>query len=193
MASKEAHLHNYPSVREGVLALYKEDRKDFKYQTDLETFGISEEWLFPFQTMKLIELGIPVDCEDRSHLLASRLITAGLPPFRVRTACGTIWTGKGHSTIQFLDDDLTTWRHLNSTSPLDWVNPRMGKTLNEVETMDEMPTTNDRKDVIGLGIKNYWFSFTNYASWNKFENKTSANTFKKEQKKGGLKYIEIKQ
>ena len=177
---------HFDSIGALALALYKLDRVDFSYVYDSVQHGINEMWLFPYE-LEALKKG---DCEDYAHRLASRLIAAGVPRFRVRVVCGHTWTGIGHSTVYVLDDDLQTWRHFNSTSPLDWFNPAFKKKLSKVENLSEMPMSNDPTDVLGLGIKSVWFSFNNQFSWHKFDSKTSARTFDHEKKKG-LKYVEI--
>lgn len=127
------------------------DRKDFKYEYDINTSdgGAEEVWLFPFE-LDEAERG---DCEDHAHRMKSRLNALGLPDWRSRIVCGLTRDGYGHSTVYYLADDLKTWVHLNSTTPASLIRK-------------SLPTINDDSD--GEGIEDVWFSFNKEKSWANF-------------------------
>lgn len=144
---------------------YVEDRKDFVYAYDDDTAKVSECWMFPFE----LTFAGRGDCEDHAHRMKSRLNALGLPDWRSRIVCGMTRSGFGHSTVYYLADDLKTWVHLNSTTPLS----QIGGTL---------PTLNDDKDL--EGISGVWFSFNKEKSWADFEIPNSDETKR-------FKYVDI--
>jgi hypothetical protein len=109
------------------------------------------------------------DCEDYGNSLASHLIAAGVPHFRVRAVCGNCWgyNGSGHLTVYVLGDDLKTWYHINSTS-----------TGSEYSNLTQCPKSNDPNDLIG--IKDVWFSYNDQYSWSVFESVYSEDDFNKQ-------------
>lgn len=99
-------------------------------------------------------------CDDFGNELASYLIAAGVPGFRVRCAAGNCrgYNGCGHLTTYVLADDMKTWIHCNSTMP-----PKMLK----ARKLSDLPTSKDEKDLIGL--KKVWFSYNDQHAWSSFE------------------------
>jgi len=149
-----------------ILKIYKHTRikkiNPYKYSYDSQSFGIGEYWMFPFE-LQAMRKG---DCDDWSHELASYLIGAGVPNWRVRVVCGTTYSGFGHSTVYVLADDLKTWKHLNSTTPISMIK--------ESDLM-QMPNSNDPRDKIG--IERVWFSFNDEFAWHTFETNASRDDF----------------
>lgn len=143
-----------------VMSIYKFCRKNSSYSYDATLFNKNEVWLFPFEFLYLNKKG---DCEDNSHYIASMLICAGVPAFRVRVVVGMCKWG-GHSTVYVLSDDLTTWHHINSTGGME-----------ENVSLSDCPTRNSTTD--DFGITDVWFSFNNFYSWSDFENTSTAATF----------------
>lgn len=146
-----------------VMDIYRFCRKDAKYSYDNTLFGKNEVWLFPFEFLYLNKNG---DCEDNSHYIASMLICAGVPAFRVRVVCGMCKWG-GHSTVYVLGDDLTTWHHINSTGGME-----------DNVSLSDCPTRDSATD--DFGITDVWFSFNNIYSFSDFETINTAATFNKE-------------
>jgi len=147
-----------------MLKIYRwHQQKYFSYAYDEQTFKIPELWLFPYEMMAKRK----GDCEDYTHSLISHMIAAGVPSWRLRAVCGLTWEDFGHSTFYPLSDDLVTWRHMNSTTPISMI-PR---------TFNELPKSNDSSDKIG--IKDVWFSFNDYGAWHTFETGVAENSFKK--------------
>jgi len=62
-----------------------------KYVGDDETSGCPEFWQFPCETV-VTGTG---DCEDGSFLMASLMLHAGIPSWRVRVAAGWVKAGEG--------------------------------------------------------------------------------------------------
>ena len=77
----------------------------YKYQEDPDQFKTDDVWLFPYELRKT-GLG---DCEDWAIELASYLIAAGVPNWRVRVVIGVTYNGGGHATVYILRDDLQTF------------------------------------------------------------------------------------
>jgi hypothetical protein len=141
----------------------------YRYKSDQIVIGFPEFWMFPFE-LRYAHQG---DCDDWGNELASYLIIAGVPRFRVRCVAGTIrgYQHEGHLTVYVLADDLKTWYHLNSTTPPYQLSQKK---------LEEFPTSKDQTDLIG--IQNIWFSYNDEYAWSDFEGtKTDAANLKKAQ------------
>jgi len=166
-----------------IVAIYKHiQQKFFNYEYDNVQFGVPELWMFPFELAATSKFNAQVktkgDCDDWAITIASYLIGAGVPYWRVRCVAGTTWGGFGHLTVYVLDDTLTTWRHINSTTPFNMISQ---------EFLEEFPTSNDQNDE--MGIKDVWFSFSlnphdifQKTSWHEFETSAPLDEFKNEYK-----------
>jgi len=163
VASTGVKVRNPEKCNADILRIYKIDRGEFKYAYDQQSFGFNEVWLFPYE----LNIKGSGDCEDNSHRIASRLIAAGVPSWRVRVVCGMTFGGIGHSTVYVLADDYSSWVHINSTTPLEYKNPVNGLSLLDTDDLLKLPKSNNSKDV--MGIRDVWFSFNDYASWHVFE------------------------
>ena len=137
-----------------IMDIYRFTRTRFEYSHDDKTTGQLEYWMFPFELRAMRE----GDCDDWANELASYLIGANIPEFRVRVVCGETRTGGGHSTVYVLDDSLQTWRHINSTTPYAAIHE---------SKLSDMPTSKDKSD--GIGIGQVWFSYNNKYAWQQFE------------------------
>ena len=153
-----------------ILKIYKHTRtkplNKYRYVTDIVNVGVSEFWYFPFE-LRFAKKG---DCDDWGNELASYLISAGVPRYRVRCVVGDTWDGFGHHTVYVLSDDNATWYHLNSTNPYSLIS---GKTK-----LSQFPKSDDPND--DIGIKDVWFSYNDKSAWHEFETEASAKSFKKE-------------
>ena len=147
-----------------IMNIYKYTRRNFLYQSDDKTSGVNEYWFLPFE-LRAKKAG---DCDDWGTQLASYLITAGVPSYRVRCVCGKTNTGFGHYTVYVLADDQKTWYHLNSTTSITSIR---GKRLTQ------MPKSNNKAD--RMGIKEVWFSFNDKYAWNEFETSFVQDDFDK--------------
>lgn len=160
-----------------ILKIYKHTRtksiNPYKYVYDNQLFGIGELWMFPFE-LRYYKKG---DCDDWAIELASYLLMAGIPYWRIRCVAGDTWGGIGHLTVYVIADDLETWVHLNSTTAISNI---------KANDLLQLPFSNDPTD--NIGIKNVWFSFNNKFAWHTFETKTAEKSFKKEK---GMKNIKI--
>lgn len=154
-----------------IVKIYRHTRtkpsNSYRYQYDEVALGVPELWFFPFE-LRFAKKG---DCDDWGNELASYLIAAGVPRYRVRCVVGNTWSGGGHHTIYVLADDLKTWYHINSTTGIS--NIRQKK-------LTDFPKSNDSSD--DIGIKDVWFSYNDKHAWNEFESEMSASKFKKEVK-----------
>jgi len=162
-------IENPLKCNDGILKIYKFTRTNpnlkYSYSYDDQLFGVGELWLFPFELREL-KTG---DCDDWMSSMASYLIAAGVPRWRVRCVIGTTYSGFGHATIYVLGDDFETWYHLNSTTPISMIRQK---------TLTAMPKSNDSKDQIG--IKSVWFSYNDKYAWHTFETSAAETDFKKE-------------
>jgi len=161
-------VKNPKSCNKDIVKIYLHTRtkpsNPYRYQYDKDNVGVPELWFFPFE-LRFAKKG---DCDDWGNELASYLIAAGVPEFRVRCVVGNTWSGDGHHTVYVLADDLKTWYHLNSTTGI--------KNITQ-KTLEEFPTSNDSENKIG--IKDVWFSFNNRYAWNQFETEVIEKEFKK--------------
>jgi predicted transglutaminase-like cysteine proteinase len=66
------------------------------YTSDKSSYGFDEYWAFPWETLKR-KVG---DCEDGAILMASIMIRAGIPPWRVRLNAGSV-NGGGHCYVTY--------------------------------------------------------------------------------------------
>jgi len=132
----------------------------YLYEYDGKTMGC-EYFMYPYELRQLHK----GDCDDWGIELASYLITAGVPYWRVRCVVGMTYSGGGHLTVYLLSDNLTTWYHLNSTTAWETVE------LRGQWKLDDFPKAGDPEDTIG--IEDVWFSFNNRYSWHAFETHAS--------------------
>lgn len=164
----DLQINNTTVCNNDILKIYKHTRtksiNPFKYVTDKVIANVPEFWMFPFE-FRQYKAG---DCEENAIEIVSYLIAAGLPDYRVRVVAGITWGGEGHATVYVLADDLTTWIHINSTTPIELI---------KAKDLLELPIANDPLDV--MGIKDVWFSFNNTHAWNEFETQFSQDMFNK--------------
>jgi predicted transglutaminase-like cysteine proteinase len=121
------------------------------YVYDSQSQGFVEFWQFPFETLAL-RTG---DCEDGAILMASMLLAAGIPAWRVRVAGGGVKVNNptapmgGHGWCCYLRKSDNKWL------PLDWCYwPVIDKPIENRKTL--------RED------DNYietWFSWNHKYSW----------------------------
>ncbi|MBI4453253.1 transglutaminase-like cysteine peptidase [Candidatus Woesearchaeota archaeon] len=156
-----------------IMKIYRHTRKYFEYGDDQEIAGVPEYWLFPFE-LRATGKG---DCDDWANELASYLIGAGVPNYRVRVVCGKTRSGGGHSTVYVLGDNQKTWYHLNSTTA-----------LHEIPTdrLELMPTSKDVSDRMGIG--EVWFSYNNEHAWHVFEG-NAEKSFRMDKRSGVIKWL----
>jgi len=153
---------------EDIIKIYQYTRtkpsNPYRYVNELENVGVPELWFFPFE-LRIVKKG---DCDDWGNELASYLIAAGVPRYRVRVVVGNTWGGGGHCTVYVLADNLRNWHHINSTTGIFQI---LGKELKD------FPKSNDSEDAIG--IKDVWFSYNDKYAWNEFESESAEKEFKK--------------
>lgn len=147
-----------------IFRIYKHSRlkeiNPYHYQYDEQIFGC-ELFMYPYE-LRASQKG---DCDDWGIELASYLITAGVPAWRVRCVAGWCRGGGGHLTVYVLGDDKKTWYHINSTTGWEIVKARGW------ERLEDFPTSRTEEDTIGIG--EVWFSFNNRFAWHQFETENS--------------------
>jgi hypothetical protein len=138
-----------PSYDETALACQQYIVKNYKYVSDIESIGYTEFWQFPFETLYLKT----ADCEDGSVLMASLMISIGIPEFRVRVNAGYVLDQngqqQGHAYVTYcrITDNnwiLCDWFFLEDSSVVVKNKP--------------LAKNNDR-------YKDIWFSFNSQFSW----------------------------
>lgn len=123
------------------------------YKYDEETSNVPEFWQFPFETIQS-SFG---DCEDGGILIASLMINAGIPPWRVKVAAGNVQVAPtapmgGHAYAIYLASD-DNWRIL------DWCYLEDSK----LDILDKPLARNGGQR---NAYKDVWFTFNNEYSWN---------------------------
>ena len=124
--------------------------KYMKYIPDKNLTGVDECWLFPFETIHM-KSG---DCEDGAILMASMMINAKVPSFRVRVAAGYVQSAPtapqgGHGYCCYLRESDNQW------VVIDWCYFEDSKI-----PVEKKPIINKNKK-----YKKVWFSFNNKFSW----------------------------
>ncbi len=135
----------------------------FKYKYDEETSDCVEFWQFPFES---IQSGIG-DCEDGAILIASLLINAGIPSWRVKVAGGGVLTDPvsapsdtelgGHAWCLYLAD------RPDSKRGLEWVILDWCYAQDPDVPIEEKPLA--RNGGQQGGYKETWFTFNDEYSW----------------------------
>lgn len=116
------------------------------YVTDDNQFQSYEYWQFPFETLD-VKCG---DCEDGAILMASLMICAGIPRFRVKVAAGTV-DGGGHAWCLYLASD-NEWRIM------DWC-------YYQDSNIEVLKKPLAKKGGVDNHYKYTWFTFNNEFSW----------------------------
>lgn len=89
---------------EKALAGLKKLRSIVTYVSDTSSYGVSEYWAFPYQTLTR-KIG---DCEDGAILLANILVKSGVPYYRVRICAGSV-NGGGHAYCVYCRETDNEW------------------------------------------------------------------------------------
>lgn len=163
-------VSNPEKCNEDIYLIYRHSRvkkiNPYNYAYDKDAFGC-EFFMYPYELRELHK----GDCDDWGLELASYLITAGVPDWRIRCVVGWTFSGEGHLTVYVLADDLSTWYHLNSTTPW-WLVEEKG-----YNKLTDFPQSGDSDDL--PGIADVWFSFNNKYAWHAFETHVSEDRAKK--------------
>ncbi|MHA1986310.1 MAG: DUF4332 domain-containing protein [Promethearchaeota archaeon] len=134
-----------------------------KYKYDDETVDCPEFWLFPFEAIQS-EIG---DCEDGAILIASLLINAGIPNWRVKVCAAQVFADPvfapsdtelgGHAYCIYLADREESERKLEWVI-LDWCY------LQDPEvSIEEKPLA--RNGGQEGAYREVWFTFNDENSW----------------------------
>lgn len=157
------------TYNETALACQKFIVDHVKYEYDTVNSGLDEYWQFPYETIATC-IG---DCEDQAMLLASLMITCGIPFYRVRCVAGYVQASptaptNGHCYTTYLAD-----REENNQ---DWV------ILDTCYYEDTELKCEDKPLLRNGGYNNcygeIWFSFNNEFSWGKEEVNIESNRLK---------------
>lgn len=134
--------------------------ENMKYISDDEKDYCPEFWMFPFESIAS-KMG---DCEDGAILMASLMINAGIPAYRVKVCAGTVQPEPtaplgGHAYCIFLADrkdgtqawEVHDWCYYEDTDVM----------TGEKPLLKEGGYNGCYKDI--------WFSFNNEYSWSNVE------------------------
>lgn len=124
--------------------------KHIKYVGDKKSTGLDECWQYPNETAYTHK----GDCEDGAILIASLMLNAGVPAWRVRCTAGLVSSGKGaatggHAYVTYCREEDNNW------VVLDWCYLEDSK----VPVRDK-PLFKDKPN-----YKEVWFSFNHIYSW----------------------------
>lgn len=123
--------------------------KHYKYEYDINSVGFNEYWQFPNETLHL-KMG---DCEDGSLLMASLMVSAGVPEWRVRLNAG--WAldqddiKQGHAYVTYCRSTDNNW------CILDWCY----REDSQIAIKDKIMAKNNSKYL------DIWFSFNSLFSF----------------------------
>lgn len=162
------HDHNLPSLGgtsndDKALRCLLWVMGQITYTPDKETYGFSEYWAFPWQTLKRKK----GDCEDGAILLANLLMKAGIPYWRIRLNAGDV-NGGGHCYVTYCRESD------NQFVVLDWCYWPSKKPIAERPTHEQERNYNDK-------ARNFyiWFSWNELYSFGKMQTmKTMPGVFK---------------
>lgn len=141
--NKKTNLLDYDAT---ALKIQQWVCSNIMYVSDDSQFQSYEYWQFPFETLET-KSG---DCEDGAILMASLMITAGIPRFRVKVAAGTV-DGGGHAWCLYLASD-NNWRIMDWCYWQDSATPVLEKPL-------------AKNGGVNNHYKTTWFTFNNEFSW----------------------------
>ena len=143
--SKQKQTHD-----DTALGMLKYVKKRLTYVGDFVTHKQAEYWQTPEETYQTKK----GDCEDGALLLASMMLIAGVPSYRVKVCCGFVENPSnkkkqvGHAYVIYLADD-------DQWYVLDWC-----YWYNEsVKSFKKVPHNDMKK------YKDIWWTFNNEYSW----------------------------
>lgn len=148
------------TYNETALAIQKFIVNNFTYIGDLEGSGVNEFWQFAFESM----YNKVFDCEDGSILMASLMINAGIPEYRVRVVAGYVKPSdtaptSGHCYCTYLADRNDGTQEF---VPMDWCY------FQDTELKcEDKPLLKDGG--YNNCYKEIWWSFNSKYSWSKEE------------------------
>ncbi len=157
------------NLDELIVKLYFLAKKKYKYAYDEQTTGFSEYWEFPFEVRTRFKKGIGSDCDSWAIFIGSYWACAGIPRTHWLLTAGVTRSGYGHATC-YAKSSLGTWHHLNSTS--------LSYKYRKAKKVQEFPLNSHEGDSIGL--KEFWFSWNDLFSGNKWETPQAEESFLKE-------------
>lgn len=125
-------------------------KKKMKYVEDKKTANMNEYWQFPNESLVTFK----GDCEDGAILMASLMLNAGIPDWRVRVAAGMVKVGKGaatggHAYVTYCRESDNNW------VVLDWCYYEDSRV-----NIAKKPLFKNKKR-----YKEIWFSWNHIYSW----------------------------
>jgi len=144
---------------ETAIACQKWVVKNIKYIADDQSNKCPEFWQFPFETLAA---GIG-DCEDGAILLASLLVNAGIPAWRIKVAAGYVQEAPtapqgGHAYCIYLADRPDSEKKMEWVV-LDWCYYEDSDLPCEKKALAKNGGYNNC-------YKDTWFTFNTERSWN---------------------------
>jgi hypothetical protein len=129
------------------------------YETDQQNDMVEEFWSFPFEVLQM-KTG---DCEDGAILMATLMIAAGIPNWRVKCAAGYVTPAPnapkgGHCYCMFLADRPESERGMEWVI-CDWCFFEDSKIPPETKPLA-------RDGGFGKKYGDVWFAFNDEFSWN---------------------------
>lgn len=124
--------------------------QNYKYVSDKISADMDEFWQFPNETLATMQ----GDCEDCSILMASLMLNAGIPDWRVRVTAGLVQTAAtastgGHAYVTYCRESDNNW------VVLDWCYFEDSRT----------PVAKKARFSHKKKYKDIWFSFNHLYSW----------------------------
>lgn len=160
------------TYNETAQAIQKFVVKFLDYVGDDDASECPEFWLFPFETL---QSGVG-DCEDGAILIASLMIKAGIPAYRVKVAAGYVQASPtapqgGHAYCVYLAD--------RNDGTQDWV--VMDWCYYEDSNIAPKDKPLARRGGYRGCYKDLWFTFNNEFSWNQTDLEIDARRISRNQ------------
>lgn len=116
-----------------------------------DTWGSPEYWLYPEEALAVRQ----GDCEDFSFVIASMLLNAGIPSWKVRVTCGLVSVDGSPAAGETGGHAYVTYCRGDDWVPIDWC--YCPEVLSDVNHRTPVNKRLEYKDV--------WFSFNNQYCW----------------------------
>lgn len=140
---------------------------NLKYVGDTQTWGVSEKWQTPTET---VTLGTG-DCEDGAILIYALARMKGIPANRLLLSCGDV-VGGGHCWLMYKG-----WEYPLNLIPIDWCYWYDGRTIesrtkmwvDEDNKIYEYETKRDEYYYKDSNYKEVWFLFNENTSYKRYK------------------------
>ncbi len=145
--------------------IYHLAKNGYKYGNDLK-YGFEEYWMFPYELQAALKYGKAGDCDDWANLIGSYFVAAKIPRNLWLISVGTTRGGIVHATV-YVKDNLSLWRHLNSTRP-----------ESSAEHLSGFPSNNDKNDMAGIKPDGFWFSYNDLFAVHRWDSEEAKEAFR---------------